>query len=82
MASSFMQSGTHPSAKFDLGKTPSLGFLDALDFRRLLRSYLLAILGFDVGAGMLLGDDRLTTTDNCGNFFFLLGHSISLFLIE
>ena len=61
---------TYPSGELDLGEIPSHGLLDGLDIGIFLLGDLGAVLGFNVVG--LLGDDRLTTTDDGGLFFF--GH--------
>ena len=59
---------TYPSGELDLGEIPSHGLLDGLDIGIFLLGDLGAVLGFNVVG--LLGDDRLTTTDDGGWFFF------------
>ena len=61
---------TYPSGELDLGEVPSHGLLDGLDIGIFLLGDLGAVLGFNVVG--LLGDDRLTTTDDGGWLFF--GH--------
>lgn len=65
---------TYPSTELDLGEHPSLGFLDAFDLRLLSLGEFGAVLGFNIGIRVLLGDDGLTTTDDSGRLFFGFRH--------